>query len=102
MPDSARVYLDGYTCTLQDKKRRLALSRDFKPGVVSARLANVVFWVEDGDEEEDDEENEAIGIKRRRGEYPWLLGIARWGYPPGWIAGKGESSDKCRCEVKNR
>ena len=35
---------------------------------------------------------EQIEVRRRRGEWPWLGGMLRWGYPPGWIASNGQFS----------
>ena len=33
---------------------------------------------------------EEMEIKRRRRDWPWLWGMLRWGYPPGWVAGRGD------------
>lgn len=94
MPDYAIPHLEGYMFTEAERTRRLVLLERFRPGRVSTALSNALFWVED---DEDiggavaAEEVQHMELKKRRKEWPWLRWMTRWGYPPGWIAGRSKS-----------
>ena len=92
MPEHAIPYLPAYSqsSSAETKVRRMQLLDRFQPGRVSEELAEAVWWILD-EEDEDEEEREEMEVKRQRCQWPWLLAMVRWGYPPGWIAGKGES-----------
>ena len=104
MPDFAIPYLTSYVVTEDDKQRRQDLLDRLRPGQVSSNLADAVFWVdeipgedansaemEDGEVVEDTVSDEVLEmrVKRNRQAWPWLLGMSRWGYPSGWLAGQG-------------
>jgi hypothetical protein len=97
MPRHALPYLQMYTYDAEERERRLDLLNSFRPGYVSDELLDAVFYV---DEESTREEEEQIEGWRRRGYFPWYQWMMKWGYPPGWIAGKGESAiTLTRCRV---
>ena len=91
MPEHAIPYLPAYSRSTgaETKARRMQLLDRFQPGRVSEDLAEAVWWIQD-EEDEDEEERVELEVRRRKSQWPWLLGMVRWGYPPGWIAGKGE------------
>lgn len=91
MPEYAIAYLPIPSSSVAEKARQLELLDRFRPGHVSEDLAEAVWWI--GDEVEDDEEEiQQIKVRRRRREWPWLWWMLKWGYPPGWLAGRGEHS----------
>ncbi len=96
MPDHAIPYLPTHSSTIAEKARRLDLADRFRPGWISEELAEAVWWVED---EDDDEAIEEIEAKKRRREWPWLCWMMRWGYPPGWIAGRGGFETRTACRL---
>ena len=88
-----------------DKQRRLGQLDRFRPGQITSKLANAVFWIEetpladanDAEMEDGEVADEAVSdevlemrVKMERKAWPWLLGMSRWGYPPGWLAGSGK------------
>ncbi|KAK8864293.1 hypothetical protein IAR55_001539 [Kwoniella newhampshirensis] len=94
MPESAIPTLETYLLmrvTSEEKQRRLKLLDRFRPGRISEDLKDAVCEVglveEDGGEL-DDADLLVNQVMRRREQWDWVKGIARWGYPPGWIAGK--------------
>lgn len=87
MPEYALPYLQMYTFDADDKDRRLALLDRLRPGHVSEELLDAVFYA---DEESTREEVEQIEGWRRRGFNPWYQWMMKWGYPPGWVAGRGK------------
>jgi hypothetical protein len=87
MPEYALPYLQMYTFDAEERERRLSLVDRFRPDHVSRALFDAVFYT---DEESTREEEEQIDGWRRRGYYPWYQWMMKWGYPPGWIAGRGE------------
>lgn len=100
IPKNHRPFLDSYTCTNQDKARRLELS-NCRPGRPSDSLLDAVFHLDEEDFDLDDtdrsgdarrmmdEEKVWLRVKRKRGEMPWFEGMMVWGYPPGYIAEQG-------------
>lgn len=94
MPEYALPFLQNYTFDAEERERRLDLLNGFRPGYVSEELLDAIFYV---DEETTREEEEQIEGWRRRGYYPWYQWMMKWGYPPGWIAGKGKLKSTCRC-----
>lgn len=48
--------------------------------------------MEDGEVDEEiqarQEEKDRLAVLKRRGQWPWLIGMLKWGYPPGWVAAK--------------
>jgi hypothetical protein len=89
MPDFAVPHLQGYTFTEDERSRRLDLLAAFRPGRVSPALRDALFWV---DEDAEDEEIAQAANKKRRKDWPWLRWMMRWGYPPGWVAGRSTST----------
>ena len=104
MPEHAVPYLESYTFTEEERSRRLNLAERFIPSKISDALADAVFWIdpdllpttpenelEDGEVMEEEVPEEVLEIQglRRRRAWPWLIGMSRWGYPPGWVASKG-------------
>lgn len=87
MPDLAIPYLQAYSFTEAERERRLDLLSRFRPGQVSQQLAEAVFWI---GEDSTEEEVEEMTVKRRKREWPWLRWMMKWGYPSGWIAGRGK------------
>ncbi|WVQ99293.1 hypothetical protein IAU59_006425 [Kwoniella sp. CBS 9459] len=108
MPDQAvptlQLYLD-MRVTQDEKDRRLDLVDRFVPGMISAQLEDAICFVDipdgignessdegvEGVEEEGPsvrQERELADVKRRRKRWDWYEGMMRWGYPPGWVAGK--------------
>jgi hypothetical protein len=87
MPEYALPFLQNYTFDAEERERRLDLLNGFRPGYVSEELLDAIFYI---DEETTREEEEQIEGWRRRGYYPWYQWMMKWGYPPGWIAGRGE------------
>lgn len=109
MPDYAIPHLALYTYTADERTRRLALCSRFVPGEVSQELEDALFWVEEedelgdqgivvnprGGEVEEDLRDRQVRVSlaraaRKRRQYPWFEWMLKWGYPPGWVAGKGE------------
>jgi hypothetical protein len=88
MPDYAIPFLKMYTLDTDEKARRLALVDRFRPGEVSQALLDAVFFT---DEEMTSDEIQQMEGWRNRRYYPWYQWMLKWGYPPGWIAGRGES-----------
>ena len=96
---------DDYIFDSDERERRLELSRRFQPGRISVELVDALFDVdldaelrqkgihdaEDADTYEH-YRREEVRVQRKQGKLDWLLRIAHWGYPPGWIAGKGVCS----------
>jgi hypothetical protein len=98
--------LDAYIFDEDERERRLTLSRQFTPGSVSDELLDAVYQISDdqivrdlahrGITDEDDAEvyesyrQDEVAAQRKLGKHDWLLRIAHWGYPPGWLAVKGE------------
>ena len=95
--------LDAQPITPEERDRRLDLAERFIPGKVSRELARAAFWFEGEDDDRgrgrkletgevswEEERRVEMDIKMRRKDWPWLAGIAKWGFPPGWIAGRGE------------
>ncbi|ODO08783.1 hypothetical protein L198_00516 [Cryptococcus wingfieldii CBS 7118] len=78
-----RIYLDSRV-TEVERQRRLDLNATFVPGRITKELDHAVRWIED-------EEAEETGARYRIGELAWIVEMAKWGYPPGWIASQGES-----------
>lgn len=114
MPLHHRPYLDSYECTTDDKERRLKLARRFtKAGQPSEQLLDAVFWVEpdvegifeDGEDETERyrraEDRLRLRVQRNKKEMPWYIWIIKWGYPPGWIASKGEQALFCKGQWVN-
>jgi len=89
MPDHAIPFLKMYTFDTDEKARRLALMDRFRPGEVSQALLDAVFYTDD--EMTSDEMQQMEGWRTRR-YYPWYQWMLKWGYPPGWTAGRGEST----------
>jgi hypothetical protein len=89
MPDYAIPYLQMYTYTSEERQRRLDLLSDYRPGYVSRDLLDALFYHDEDSTEEDIEQME--GWRRRR-YYPWYQWMMKWGYPPGWVAGRGKSN----------
>jgi hypothetical protein len=87
MPDYAIPYLQMYTYTSEERQRRLDLLSDYRPGYVSRDLLDALFYHDEDSTEEDIEQME--GWRRRR-YYPWYQWMMKWGYPPGWVAGRGK------------
>ena len=87
MPEYALPYLHMYTFDAEERQRQLSLLDAFRPGHVSRELLDAVFC---SDEESTQEEVEQMEGWRRRRYYPWYQWMMKWGYPPGWIAGKGK------------
>jgi hypothetical protein len=87
MPEHAAPYLPSSGSSAQEKARREELLDRYQPGRISEKLAEAVWFVDD---DEDEEAIEEMKVKRRRGEWPWLWGMMKWGYPPGWIAGRSD------------
>lgn len=83
------AHLWMYTFDADERARRLSLVDRFKPGQISESLADAIYHVEEGFQTE--EEIEQMAVERRRRRYPWLKWMLKWGYPPGWIAGRSES-----------
>lgn len=81
------AHLWMYTFDGAERSRRLALVDRYTPGAVSSELADAVFTPE---EEMDPDEAERVAVERRRRRYPWLKWMMKWGYPPGWVAGRGD------------
>ncbi|TYJ57011.1 hypothetical protein B9479_002290 [Cryptococcus floricola] len=73
-----RIYLDSRV-TEVERQRRLDLNATFVPGRITKELDHAVRWIED-------EEAEETGARYRIGELAWIVEMAKWGYPPGWIA----------------
>lgn len=48
--------------------------------------------MEEGEVDEDaqarQEEKDRLAVMKSRRQWPWLMGMLRWGYPPGWVAAK--------------
>ncbi|WWD17410.1 hypothetical protein CI109_101851 [Kwoniella shandongensis] len=95
MPESALQTYETYLSmrvTEDEKSRRLELLDQYRPGVISDGLVDAICHLDEGilegEEEEMDEVRRRIDTMRRRKQWEWLRGIMRWGYPPGWIAGK--------------
>jgi hypothetical protein len=105
MPESAAPYLASYAYTAAEQDRRLELLSRFTPGQVSEALQDALFYT--GDEaadmrggiivdprgEDEDEGSRRVRVAmlkvgRKRGKWPWLDWMLKWGYPPGWVAGK--------------
>jgi hypothetical protein len=91
MPDYAVPFLQMYTFDYDEKSRRLSLVDRFRPGQVSKALLDAVFYTDD---EMSGEEVEQMDAWRRRRYYPWYQWMMKWGYPPGWIAGRGEYMER--------
>jgi len=87
MPEYALPYLHMYTFDAEEKERRLSLLDRFRPGQVSSDLLDAVFYT---DEDSTREEVEQVEGWRRREYFPWYQWMMKWGYPPGWVAGRGE------------
>lgn len=81
------AHLWMYTFDEDERSRRLGLVDRFRPGKISSELADAIYAVE---EDMTPDEMEHMGYEKRRRRYPWLNWMMKWGYPPGWIAGKGE------------
>lgn len=112
IPDYAIPYLAGYTYTAEERNRRLDLLSRFTPGEISEDLKDAIFYIDeeeeggegilinpggtggiDGYEEDEGTKQMRIGmmkVRRNRGDWPWLEWMLKWGYPPGWVASKGE------------
>jgi hypothetical protein len=103
MPECHRLYLDSYVCTSDDRKRRLKRASQLRPNNLSSKLLDAIFFVEPADPDEVVDRNGLtpeqyrrfkedayVNVRRRRGEMPWFEQMMRWGYPPGWIAQRGE------------
>ncbi|WVQ72533.1 hypothetical protein IAR50_002090 [Cryptococcus sp. DSM 104548] len=73
-----RNYLDSRV-TEAERQRRLRLNDAFVPGWITTELDHALRWM-------DDEEADQTGTRYRNGEKEWIVAMARWGYPPGWIA----------------
>lgn len=87
VPEYAMAHLWMYTFDEAERARRLDLVDRFRPGQISSTLADAIFAI---GEDMSPDEIERIGYEKRRRRYPWLTWMMKWGYPPGWIAGKGE------------
>lgn len=93
----------------EEKQRRLDLVDRFEPGKMSQTLLDAVFEDDEEGMEQLQQEMQRRGIrdeedkevflsmkgdererKRLKGEVPWFEWMRKWGYPPGWVAGKGE------------
>lgn len=106
MPEFAISHLESYIFTVDERDRRLSLLDQFRPGEISDDLASALFWIEDEEEglidpralgEEESPEMRGVRIatlrvQKKRRQYPWFEWMLKWGYPPGWVAGKGETS----------
>lgn len=31
-----------------------------------------------------------MAVRKKRGDWPWFEWMLKWGYPPGWVSGKGK------------
>jgi hypothetical protein len=80
----------------EHRARCLDLVKRFIPGVIGAELADAVFWSGNADADDVDlSRDEADELKRllwqkKRKRWPWLQWMLKWGYPPGWVAGRGQ------------
>nr|XP_018263176.1 uncharacterized protein I303_04669 [Kwoniella dejecticola CBS 10117]OBR85334.1 hypothetical protein I303_04669 [Kwoniella dejecticola CBS 10117] len=106
MPEHARPALDTYlsmNVTHEEKDRRLELVDKFQAGRISQELEDAICHF-DEDAIEDDSQmdliRQQIEVKRRRKRWDWYDRIMRWGYPPGWIAVKGEPAKTFSLEAK--
>jgi hypothetical protein len=73
---------------------------------VTPELAQAVFYIppardegdahglalglEEGEMSLREEEEVEMRIRRDKAQWPWLWGMVRWGYPPGWVAARGK------------
>ncbi|WVF71584.1 hypothetical protein IAT40_006392 [Kwoniella sp. CBS 6097] len=109
MPEQAiptlHLYLD-MRITQNEKDRRLELVDQFVPGKISAQLEDAICYIDANDKYSDNAsagienlaqgeqeqlirlEMEKVEVKRRRKRWDWYEGMMRWGYPPGWVAGR--------------
>jgi hypothetical protein len=81
-----------YTFDAEERERRSSLIDKYRPGYVSRELLDAVFYC---DEDSPKEEVEQMEGWRRRRYYPWCQWMMKWGYPPGWIAGRGKLRRAC-------
>lgn len=86
VPEYAMAHLWMYTFDESERHRRLGLVDRFTPGRISSDLADAVLTME---EDMSPEEVERMNLEKRRRRYPWLNWMMKWGYPPGWVAGRG-------------
>ncbi|RSH83753.1 hypothetical protein EHS25_005368 [Saitozyma podzolica] len=102
VPDSALSFLREYVFTEEERHRRLDLASRFRPGEVTPELAQAVFYIppardevdadrlglEEGEMSLREEEEVELRIRRDKAQWPWLWGMVRWGFPPGWVAAR--------------
>ncbi|WVQ83194.1 hypothetical protein IAT38_005333 [Cryptococcus sp. DSM 104549] len=96
--------------TQAEVDRRLELLERLRPGMISEELEDAVCWVDPTEDVEEgveegqmgrkSEEREKVELMRRRMQWPWLWGIANWGYPPGWFTSRSPK-EVIRERIKN-